>query len=172
MKQTKKTSFVLRAACVLLCLVLISAHFTSGLYAKYIVSATGSDTGRTASFRVSAAMGDENNGEYTITLQNGSETAVCYSVTVQPDKAGMFSSAKLGNLDPKELDASGAFFTFENVGRIAPGGNDSAVLSLTVDPGYPGSDDASSLLDFSNDSVSSGETELPFTVTVTFVQVN
>ena len=57
MKQTKKTSFVLRAACVLLCLVLISAHFTSGLYAKYIVSATGSDTGRTASFRVSAAMG-------------------------------------------------------------------------------------------------------------------
>lgn len=38
------------AACILLCLVLITAHMTSGLYSRYTAGGSGSDSARVISF--------------------------------------------------------------------------------------------------------------------------
>ena len=54
-KATKKTPFVFYAGMVLLCLVLFSAHLTSGLYARYTSTATSSDSARVAKFDVASA---------------------------------------------------------------------------------------------------------------------
>ena len=54
-KTTKKTPFVFYAGMVLLCLVLFSAHLTSGLYARYTSTATSSDSARVARFDVASA---------------------------------------------------------------------------------------------------------------------
>lgn len=168
MKQTKKPCFAMRAACVLLCLVLISVHFVTGLYARYITKATGADSGRLSSFRVSAVMtGDQ--GSYDLAFTNSSETAVRYSVTVQTTP-GMFASIELNSVSTSP-DADG-LVSFSNLGTLAAGGNGSATLKLTPDPTYSGNSSGDSPLDFSNDSTSSVENELPFTVTVSYLQVD
>lgn len=170
MKQRKKTGLALGAACALLCLVLISAHFASGLYAKYVVHAPGSDKSRSASFRVNAAMTGEG-GAYGLDFTNDSETAVSYSVRVQPQAPGMFSAISLGGVSAAAPDENGAVI-FSNVGTLAPGAVGSAALTLIVNPAYVDPDAASAQPDFSNDSTDSAETELPFTVTVTFEQLD
>lgn len=58
-KATKKTPFVFYAGMVLLCLVLFSAHLTSGLYARYTSTATSSDSARVARFDVASAKNTE-----------------------------------------------------------------------------------------------------------------
>jgi hypothetical protein len=58
-KATKKTPFVFYAAMVLLCLVLFSAHLTSGLYARYTSTSSAGDNARVAKFDVSSAKNTE-----------------------------------------------------------------------------------------------------------------
>ena len=170
MKQRKKTGLALGAACVLLCLVLISAHFASGLYAKFIVNTRGGDSARGASFRVGAEMTGAA-GVYGLSFANSSETAVSYSVKVQPQAPGMFSAISLDGAVASAPDENGAV-TFADVGTLAPGANGTAALTLIVDPAYVDPDAGSDAPDFSNDDTASVETELPFTVTVTFVQID
>jgi hypothetical protein len=45
-----KVNIPMCLACVLLCLTLVSIHLTSGLYAKYTVSGSGSDNARVITF--------------------------------------------------------------------------------------------------------------------------
>lgn len=170
MKQWKTSGLALGAACVLLCLVLISSHFASGLYAKYIINASGSDGGRAAVFRIGAAMTGEA-GAYGLTFTNDSETAVSYSVTVRPREPGMFSAIHLDGITDSTPDATGAV-TFSRVGSLAPGSSGTAALTLVVDPAFAAPDAVSDLLDFSNDSSASAEAQLPFSVIVTFEQIN
>ena len=170
MKQRKKTGFALGAACVLLCLVLISAHFASGMYAKYIVNTRGGDSARAASFRVRADMTGEA-GVYGLSFTNSSETAVSYSVKVQPQAPGMFSAISLDGGAAPTPDENGAV-TFADVGTLAPGAAGSAALTLIVDPTWVDPDAGSDAPDFSNDNTASAEAELPFTVIVTFVQID
>lgn len=54
-KVTQKTPFVFYAGMVLLCLVLFSAHLTSGLYARYTSTSSAGDNARVAKFDVSSA---------------------------------------------------------------------------------------------------------------------
>lgn len=171
MKETKKPNFAIRAACVLLCLVLISVHFTSGLYARYTTKAMGSDHGRAASFSASAAWLDSDaDNSFNVKLTNRSETAVRYSLTVTPKEAGMFSAVTLGNLSPNP-DADGVFH-FANAGSLSPGEEKTLALQFTVNLAYVDPDAASALLDFSNDSTTSAESDRPFTVVVGYEQIN
>ena len=169
MKQRTKTGSALGAACVLLCLVLISAHFASGMYAKYIVNTRGGDSARGASFRVGAEMTGED-GVYGLSFANSSETAVSYSVKVQPQAPGMFSAITLGSLSAAAPDETGAV-TFPDVGTLAPGATGTAALTLIVNPAWV-DPDAGSEEPAPSGGTASAETELPFTVTVTFVQID
>ncbi len=56
MNKQKRPGLFLQIAGVLLCLCLISTHFTTGLYAKYTNRAQGSDAARAAKFNVSATV--------------------------------------------------------------------------------------------------------------------
>lgn len=170
MKQRKLPGLAFGAVCVLLCLVLISAHFASGLYAKYIVNTRGGEVGRIASFRVGADMTGEG-GVYSLAITNDSEETVSYSVRVQPKEAGMFSAITLGSGNPPTPDENGAV-VFPDVGTLAPGAVGTAALTLVVNPAYVDPNAASDPPDFSNDSAASSESELPFTVTVTFEQID
>lgn len=49
-KREMKLNIPMCAACILLCLTLISIHMTGGLYAKYTATATGGDSARVVQF--------------------------------------------------------------------------------------------------------------------------
>ncbi|MBR4020581.1 MAG: hypothetical protein IKI99_04640 [Firmicutes bacterium] len=49
-KREMKLNIPMCAACILLCLTLITTHMTGGLYAKYTASGAGSDSARVAKF--------------------------------------------------------------------------------------------------------------------------
>lgn len=170
MKQTKRRGFALRAACVLLCLVLISVHFSSGLYAKMITGAADGDSARTAGFRVSAELIPAEAGAYTIALHNDSESAVRYSVTFRAKIPGSFSQVRLGDGAPAAPDADGAV-TFPNAGALAAGADGTLTLIPTAVPGA-GAEAGEALLDFSNESIAAAEQTLPFTVTVQCEQIS
>lgn len=86
-----KLNIPMCAALVLLFLTMISVHLTSGLYARYTATATGSDSARVAKFDVTGSgAGDvtvdctqvDNTGEYIINVTSNSEVAVEYSIEV------------------------------------------------------------------------------------------
>ena len=94
-KNPSRVNIPMCAAGVLLCLTLFSAHFTSGLYAKYTSTATGSDSARVAKFEVVTTgeegdnvvvftSGEATDDVYKFTIQNNSEVAVKYSLTLAP----------------------------------------------------------------------------------------
>lgn len=93
--KKQKINIPMCAAFILFVLTLISMHMTSGLFARYTVTSTGSDSARVAKFEVLAAGGNDvtmdctmgkEPGEYTITVENNSEVAVKYSATVVFDQ--------------------------------------------------------------------------------------
>ena len=67
-KATKKTPFVFYAGMVLLCLVLFSAHLTSGLYARYTSTSSAGDNARVAKFDVSSANTNTADVDFNINL--------------------------------------------------------------------------------------------------------
>lgn len=86
-----KLNIPMCAALILLFLTMISFHLTSGLYARYVVTATGSDSARVAKFDVTGSGSEavtvdckdsDNTGEYCITVTSNSEVAVRYTITV------------------------------------------------------------------------------------------
>ena len=78
------------AALVLLCLTMISIHLTSGLFARYTSTATGSDGARVAKWDVKGSsdstaltiqnIPDNDSGTYSFTVTNDSEVAMKYSI--------------------------------------------------------------------------------------------
>lgn len=92
-RKNRRPNWILCLAGVLFCLTLFSMHLTSGLYARYTTSASGSDSARVARFNI------EQTGEltqlieldvypgfaesYTLALKNNSEVAVSYTVTAE-----------------------------------------------------------------------------------------
>lgn len=171
MNKTKKPNKALWAACVLLCLVLISTHFASGLYAKYVTGTADGDKARVSSFHPTAVMtaGTEN-GSYNISLHNSSETAVRYSVTVMPQNPGQIASCKLGEKTITEPNDDGAFI-FTNVGSLIPGKDASAQLTIQLDSSYSDPDVVPQVLDFSNESLTVSTSGCPITVTVSYEQI-
>ena len=144
MKKKIPTSMV--AAAVLLCLILFSAHYTTGMYARYITRAAGDDLARAAAFRVSAAptssdavvIKDNGEGSYGVTIRNDGEVAVRYVAVVTS----------------KDRDANELFQTIVLRGELEPQKDKTLVLPFDFS-GYTGT-----------------ATEIPFDVTVTFTQID
>jgi hypothetical protein len=96
-KLNSKTPICFLAGLLLLCLTLISTHMTSGLYAKYITFADGSDNARVAEFSISQSLqitkGDNTPAETFIIgddLYPGKRTTYTYSVTNNSEVAVEF----------------------------------------------------------------------------------
>lgn len=89
-ENRKPHAIVLRAAAVLLILVLFTTSIVSGRYARYTSAATGHDSARVAKFHVTESGAvdqklkvDIRPGEIVkqdITVHNDSEVAIAYSV--------------------------------------------------------------------------------------------
>ena len=94
-----KLNIPMCTALVLLLLTMISIHLTSGLYARYVATATGEDSARVAKFDVVTKLDNKDitldctsnttSGTYTLTVQNNSEVSVKYDLYVKviPKKA-------------------------------------------------------------------------------------
>lgn len=91
-KNKAPVNWMLRAAGVLLCLVLASTYLVCGMFARYTTSASGSDSARVAKFeivggevvseKITASLVPGANISCPLTIQNKSEVAVEYEVTV------------------------------------------------------------------------------------------
>ena len=96
-EKKQKVNIPMCAAFILFVLTLISMHLTSGLFARYTVTATGSDSARVAKFEVLGSLDRSDitvdckqtgqSGVYTITVNNQSEVAVGYIIYIKLDKA-------------------------------------------------------------------------------------
>lgn len=177
MKTKKKIPVSLSVASVLLCLVLLSAHFTSGMYARYVTRASGGDASRIAVFAVSA---EGNKEAVTITAgQNSEDQQSVYFVTVKNgSEVAVSFEAKLvfpGLEDAPEYTIHGANKSEQSVngilkGYLAP--QESKELTVSFDLDNQFSQPAAEGLDFSNTNISGDNGEIPFEVIVTFTQIN
>lgn len=107
-KYTKPSSGnpVMRIAFLLLCLLIVSMYMTGGLLAKYHATGSGKDSARVANFDIKVTGTNEDmnvvcgetpeTGSYTVTVENDSEVAVRYTITVEivPDD-GAFSAGAI-----------------------------------------------------------------------------
>lgn len=93
----KRSNRILSFAMVLFYLVMVTTWISSGLYAKYVVKASGSDSAAVAAWDVSVSGGkaalnidcsktDGLNDSYTLTIKNESEVAVTYDIKVVLDQ--------------------------------------------------------------------------------------
>ena len=106
-KKNTRPNWILRIAGVLLCLTLLSVHLTSGMFARYSATATGSDTARVANFQVTDTgtftkdlyleYNPGMSNKYDIVIENRSEVAVKCTVTVE----------RLSNHIPMKVTLSG-----------------------------------------------------------------
>ena len=167
MKAKRRTPVSVILAAVTLCLVLVSAHFASGMFARYIVQANGEDEARIAEFDVSAQAPTENpitiiaNGtddsgkaEYTVKVKNNSETPVRYEAAVIFDHE-------------EDADKFDGDLTFS--GNLAPDEEDEKTLVLDMSAYFETNDKYST---FSNDDMSGNKGKAPFDVTVKFTQID
>ena len=148
MRTKKKFPAALSVAAVLLCLVLVSAHFTSGMYARYTTRTKGSDLGHPAAFSVKAEavqagpVSISANGEstYQVKVTNDSEVAVHYvakvTFTGSSDGVTLKDTVLTGDLAPRTSETRDVVFQL---------------------PGNPSAD---------------GDGTVPFTVTVDFTQID
>lgn len=127
----RKVNIPMCAAFILFVLTLISMHLTSGLFARYTATSTGSDGARVAKFEVLASGGDDvtmdctmgtNPGEYTITVTNNSEVAVKYSATVVFDQVIPGTALTVTMDDKYSTSGDSKSLTFSDMGSMGPNG--------------------------------------------------
>lgn len=151
-KVTQKTPFVFYAGMVLLCLVLFSAHLTSGLYARYTSTSSAGDNARVAKFDITHNITDSQPADidlhffksedlsdnFIFEVQSNSEVSVKYDVIVTLPEGKTYDwlsitlySEGLGSKDPDSV--AGNVFTFSDVHSFAPatGGSTSMKYTLT-----------------------------------------
>ena len=146
---------MLSAAAILLCLVLITSHFTSGLYAKYTAEASGSGSARVASFVIETdldrvrlgtseaptlLLGGEDevqSAELPFFIANGSEVTVGYSITVDfkdaalPDYMTVTLFDGAHDITPDESEGNRRF-VFTDVGTMGAGNSAEQRADLTL----------------------------------------
>lgn len=169
MKMKKRTSGILHIAAVLLCLVLVSTYFNSGMLAKYVTRANGHDTARIAALQVSVetkedtSKADVYTRTYTVTLTNNSDVAMRYEAApLLTLKDGKDSSAAISG--DKEHPVENGIFT----GMLGPHDSETVTLTLDLSQVEIGTD-AFGTFDNTDISATAG---LSFTVTVTFTQID
>ena len=102
---------VMRVAFVLLCLLIISTYMMAGLLAKYKSSGSSGDEARVAKFDVNitgnatdtriSCTPDPDTGSYTLTVENQSEVAVHYELSL------VFTSGNSNGVNYEFTPASG-----------------------------------------------------------------
>lgn len=169
MKAKTRPPIAIIAASVLLCLVLVSVHMTSGMFARYTVQAQSDDAARAAAFNVSAeadtyhpvsiiADGTDENGvaTYTVKVKNNSEITVRYDAVV-----------KLKGEDKAKFDDSTDKLSFS--GELAPNSDAEKQLTFDMSEYFKQNDKYNT---FSNDDISGSKGKCPFTVSVKFTQID
>lgn len=173
-KNTGKVNIPMVLAIILLFLTLLSMHLTGGLYARYIASAQASQGARVAKFQVSGTAGenvildcrDTAPGEYAITVDNGSEVAVEYTLAL------VFSEAVPAEDVSVTLDdgagawsADGKTLTFAQAGALAPnaGAQTHTLAFVILDWSYVTGEVT---------GAGSAEKTLDFTINLTVAQVD
>lgn len=163
---------LLRAALILLCLIMLCIHLMGGLFAKYSTSGKGNDSARVAKFEVEVdgdpglvdivcTQTPNQSGTYTITVTNQSEVAVEYDMTVTCSKAVDGVSATIDGKAGTRVDALNT--KFSDVG-VLPVGTSSEEHTLTFNVNW-----SDFTADFTGDEASDSFT---FFVTVHVVQVD
>ena len=160
-KQVRLGNIMLRAATVLLGMVLVSLYLVCGLYAKYTSSATGSDTARVAKFDILAegkvgeemigadlAPGEELNIQLKVQIK--SEVAVEYTISVNNVTKNLPLTFKMGGT----VYEGGGEFTE----RLEANGADLMIYNLTVSwPEEHNSSEYAGLVDMIKVSVSASQ---------------
>ena len=167
MKRKNRISKILRVAGVLLCLVMVTSYFSSGMLARYVTRANGDDTARIAALKVSAETVEKTDAAtaftrtYEVTLKNDSDVAVRYeaSPVLELPKGAKGDAAITGD----EVD-NGVFS-----GNLAPHTEEKVTLTLDLTGLELGADAFAS---FDNDDISGEVGKLSFTVTVVFTQID
>ena len=124
-RNNLRKSPVTLIAAILVCLAFVSIFFTSMVYARYSVRASGEDLTKAASFKVSAVSGENsftlNDGEshiYNITITNSGETAVSYEAKVDVEGLGTVETLT-GTLQAGEKTVRSVEFTSEQLSAIS-----------------------------------------------------
>jgi hypothetical protein len=167
MKRKNRISKILRVAGVLLCLVMVTSYFSSGMLARYVTRANGDDTARIAALKVSAETVEKTDAAtaftrtYEVTLKNDSDVAVRYeaSPVLELPKGAKGDAAITGD----EVD-NGVFS-----GSLAPHTEEKVTLTLDLTGLELGAD---AFATFDNNDISGWAGELSFTVTVVFTQID
>lgn len=156
MNKGSLSNFIPKLALGLLCLVLITSHFASGLYARYTGYAEGVTSARVASFRIETELdhvslglpegqapsftlgGAEEISQVAIpfSIESGSEVSVGYSVIVEfptalPDylTLTLTDGTTTSTLSGNGADSS---FSFLSLGALTPGDAQPQTASLTL----------------------------------------
>ena len=161
-----KLNIPMLAALILLLLTMVSTHFTSGLYARYSSTATGTDTARVAAFKVTGTVAavEGKPGEFEVTVNNESEVTVNYSLEVVLDP---HLSVTIGS-DKKQLKADETSVTFTNTDwKLAPNTTTQEPITMVV-----AVENWVGLTDSKNDEGDYKEVKLNFTVNVVAEQVD
>ncbi len=183
MKKMNRPNRVLGAAAILLCLCLISAHFTMGLYARYTTRASAKDSARVAEFNVEAEVtevpdstagtDDQLTRTYKATLTNNSEVAVCASIKMVFNDKGVI--VKSGNAGGSDINGEENTIVFNGTYDLAPGQTlDNITLTITLDAAsvFAAKSVDNKIDTFSNEDLSSATYQLPYNAIVTFVQID
>ncbi len=115
---------ILQAAAVIGCLTIVSAYLLSGVYAKFSVTASGSESAKVAKFNVTVSefQGQETaeltvtntTAVYTFKVASDSEVAVGYDIILElPADAGVPGGVSF-TLDGKAASVSGNTYTFSD----------------------------------------------------------
>ena len=150
--KSYRPNWPIRLAGVLLCMIMISVNLLSGIYARYSVTATASDSARVAKFDIQCNVKqgateitkllniDMTPGAtktYTLEVANASEVAVNYTITAQ----------LLTNNLPLTMELNGAAEgtdgVWTNSGSFAP--NDATNKTYTLKLVWPSDQSSASL---------------------------
>lgn len=145
MRKTRHSSVIFRVALVLFCLVLFSAHLSSGMLAKYRTTGEGSISADIAqpeftvtSTQSAPSIAADGTATYAFTATNSGEVAASYSLVVAlapgavaaDDADRVFGNVRIdGNLGTYDSASHG--YVFADLGSFEPG--DSASHTLTFD---------------------------------------
>lgn len=146
MRNKRKSSVIFRTALVLLCLVLFSAHLSSGMLAKYTFSSAKGGTAFPAKSDItitSTAAPDlavDGTAEYAFNMENTGDVTVYYSVIVYPSSdsltadqlARAFHDPAIGTVTGVYDSSTGAY-TFADLGLFEPGEDVDLTLSFLYD---------------------------------------
>lgn len=169
MRTKRRIPIPVLAGVAVLLLTLISAHFASGMFARFSVSAAGEGEARVASFSPAVDFPTDspvtiiNNGtddfgstEYLVKVKNSGETAVRYEAVVT------FTGEDAAKFDDDKLTFSG---------DLAP--EEEAEHTLTLDmSAYFATQVNDKYSTFRNDDISGNKGEAPFEVSVSFTQID